>query len=42
MVGLTHQQNDASKQVLMKAGLKPRGTGHYYDKELCYFVAGRA
>ncbi len=41
VVGLTHQQNDASKQVLMKAGLQPRGTGHYYDKELCYFVAGR-
>lgn len=42
VVGLTHQENDPSKQVLMKAGLQPRGTGHYYDKELCYFVAGRA
>lgn len=41
VVGLTHQENDPSKQVLMKAGLQPRGTGHYYDKELCYFVAGR-
>ncbi len=42
VVGLTHQENDPSKQVLMKAGLQPRGTGHYYDKELSYFVAGRA
>jgi len=41
VVGLTHQENDPSKQVLMKAGLAPRGTGHYYDKELCYFVAER-
>ncbi len=39
VVGLTHPDNDASKRVLMKAGLEARGMGHYYDKELCYFVA---
>ena len=39
VVGLTHPDNDASKQVLLKAGLQRRGMGHYYDKELCYFVA---
>jgi RimJ/RimL family protein N-acetyltransferase len=39
VVGLTHPDNDPSKQVLMKSGLQARGTGHYYDKELCYFVA---
>ncbi|MEO8383788.1 MAG: GNAT family N-acetyltransferase [Betaproteobacteria bacterium] len=39
VVGLTHPENAPSKHVLMKAGLQPRGTGHYYDKELCYFVA---
>ena len=38
VVGLTHPANDASKQVLMKAGLQARGTGRYYDKQLCYFV----
>lgn len=42
VVGLTHKENDPSKHVLMKAGLQPRGMGHYYDKELCYFVAERA
>ena len=39
VAGLTHPENDASKRVLMKAGLEPRGMGHYYDRELCYFVA---
>lgn len=39
VVGLTHPANNASKQVLMKAGLQARGTGRYYDKQLCYFVA---
>lgn len=38
VVGLTHPDNDASKHVLTKAGLQARGTGRYYDKELCYFV----
>ncbi len=38
VVGLTHPDNDASKHVLMKAGLQARGTGRYYEKELCYFV----
>ena len=39
VVGLTHPENEPSKRVLMKAGLQARGTGRYYDKQLCYFVA---
>jgi [ribosomal protein S5]-alanine N-acetyltransferase len=39
VVGLTHPDNGASKHVLMKSGLQARGTGRYYDKDLCYFVA---
>ena len=39
IVGLTHDENDPSKRVLMKAGLQRCGMGHYYDKDLCYFVA---
>jgi len=39
VVGLTHPDNEPSKNVLMKAGLQPRGMGNYYDKQLCYFVA---
>ncbi len=39
VVGLTHPDNEPSKNVLMKSGLQARGTGRYYDKELCYFVA---
>jgi len=42
VVGLTHPDNDPSKHVLMKAGLQQRGMGHYYDKQLCYFVAEKA
>ena len=42
VVGLTHPENNPSKNVLMKAGLQPRGMGHYYDKELCYFVAEKS
>ena len=42
VVGLTHPDNDASKHVLMKSGLQARGTGRYYDKELCYFVGEKA
>ncbi len=41
VVGLTHPDNEPSKNVLMKSGLQARGTGRYYDKELCYFVAGK-
>ena len=41
VVGLTHPDNEPSKKVLMKSGLQPRGIGGYYDRELCYFVAGR-
>ena len=39
VVGLTHPDNEASRQVLMKTGLQPRGLGCYYEKSLCYFVA---
>ena len=39
VVGLTHPDNEASKHVLMKTGLQPRGLGRYYNKSLCYFVA---
>ncbi len=39
VVGLTHPDNAASQNVLMKAGLERRGMGHYYDRDLCYFVA---
>ena len=42
IVGLTHAGNDASKRVLMKAGLTARGIGHYYGKDLCYFVTERS
>lgn len=42
VVGLTHPENDASKHVLMKSGLAPCGTGWYYEKELCYFVAEKS
>ena len=42
VVGLTHPDNEASKQVLMKAGLKARGVGRYYGKELPYFVAEKS
>ena len=42
VVGLTHPDNDASKRVLIKAGLQPCGMGHYYGKALCYFVAESA
>jgi len=41
IVGLTHPENQASQNVLMKSGLQRRGMGHYYDKDLCYFVAER-
>ncbi len=39
VVGLTHPENIASQNVLMKAGLARRGMGHYYDRDLYYFVA---
>ena len=42
VVGLTHPDNVPSKHVLMKSGLQPRGMGHYYDKDLCYFVAQKS
>ena len=42
VVGLTHPDNEPSKHVLMKSGLQPRGMGHYYDKDLCYFVAQKS
>lgn len=42
VVGLTHAANGPSKRVLMKAGLQPRGSGNYYERELCYFVAEKS
>ena len=42
IVGLTHAGNDASKRVLMKAGLTARGIGHYYGRDLCYFVTEKS
>ena len=42
VVGLTHPDNEPSKRVLMKAGLRPAGMGRYYDKSLCYFMAENA
>lgn len=39
IIGLTHAENFASQRVLQKAGLRPAGTGRYYDRELRLFVA---
>lgn len=41
IAGLTHPDNIASQSVLMKAGLRRHGMGHYYERDLCYFVAER-
>lgn len=41
VVGLTHPDNEASKRVLMKAGLHPAGMAHRYGRDLCYFVVER-
>ena len=42
IAGLTHPENVASQNVLKKAGLVQHGMGHYYGRDLCYFVADRA
>jgi RimJ/RimL family protein N-acetyltransferase len=42
IVGLTHPRNAASQNVLLKAGLRDAGFGHYYGRRLRYFVAGQA
>ena len=42
IAGLTHPDNAGSQNVLMKAGLRRNGMGHYYERDLCYFVADRA
>jgi len=39
IVGLTNPQNAASQHVLRKAGLSDAGYGHYYGRQLRYFVA---
>jgi RimJ/RimL family protein N-acetyltransferase len=39
LIGLTHPGNTASQRVLLKAGLRDAGWGHYYDRELRLFVA---
>ena len=39
IIGLTHPDNIASQRVLQKAGLRPAGTGRYYERELRVFAA---
>ena len=41
IVAVTHPDNAASQSVLRKAGLKYRGVGHYYDRDVSYFVIER-
>ena len=42
VVGLAHPENNASKRVLVKAGLVSCGVGHYAGKALSYFVTACA
>jgi RimJ/RimL family protein N-acetyltransferase len=42
IIGLTHPANDASQNVLRKAGLVDAGWGHYYGRRLRVFEALRA
>ena len=37
IAGVTHQDNEASKKVLLKAGLKYIGISHYYNLDVTYF-----
>lgn len=37
IAGVTHQENEASKKVLVKAGLKYIGIRHYYNLDVTYF-----
>ena len=39
IVGVTHPENFASQQVLLKAGLSDVGWGHYYDRLVRVFEA---
>jgi RimJ/RimL family protein N-acetyltransferase len=41
IIGVTHPDNKASQNVLMKAGLEDRGWGRYYDRRLRLFAAER-
>ena len=41
IIGITHPDNKASQNVLMKAGLVDRGWGRYYDKRLRLYAADR-
>jgi RimJ/RimL family protein N-acetyltransferase len=41
IVGLTHPDNAASRQVLLKAGLADIGWGHYYTRRVRVFEAVR-
>ena len=37
IVGVTHQENEASKKVLLKIGLEYVGIRYYYDLDCCFF-----
>jgi RimJ/RimL family protein N-acetyltransferase len=39
IIGLTHPDNAASQNVLMKCGLAPAGWGRYYGQQLRVFAA---
>ena len=41
IVAVTHIENAASQNVIKKIGLRDCGMGHYYDRDLAYFVAER-
>ena len=41
IVAVTHRGNAASQRVLRKLGLEYRGIGHYYDRDVSYFVIER-
>lgn len=41
IIGVTHKDNVASQRVLMKAGLRDRGWGRYYDQRLRLFAVTR-
>jgi [ribosomal protein S5]-alanine N-acetyltransferase len=41
IIGVTHPDNKASQNVLMKAGLADVGWGHYYNQHLRLFAAER-
>ncbi len=41
IIGITHPDNKASQNVLMKAGLADIGWGHYYKRRLRLFAAER-